>query len=126
MKKLRIVCAVLLALPLIVFGGNFFAELFPVDRTGESAGERLLSAMCDGGLMGAIAASHVLVGAMLLVPRLRFLGALLQLPITLGIVAFHASMMPAGLGVALVLLVLNLGVLSERSRILKLIAPGST
>jgi hypothetical protein len=126
MNKLRTLCAVLLALPLVVFGANYFLELFELEQPGASAGERLLISMRDGGLMGPIAVSHVLVGLMMLVPRLRFMGGLLQLPISLGIVAFHVTMMPAGLGLALLLLALNLGVLSERSRLLKLIAPGST
>jgi hypothetical protein len=119
MNKLRSGAAFLLAIPLVVFGGGHFLgwiELPP--------GERLLQAMRDGGLMGVIAASHVLVGVMLILPRTRFLGALVQLPMTLGIVAFHATMLPAGLPVALVLLALNLVALDPaRVRMLLVEAP---
>ncbi|MEM7309576.1 MAG: hypothetical protein AAF682_23070 [Planctomycetota bacterium] len=121
MKKIRTSCAVLLALPLIVFGGNYFVQLFALPDAGESAGEQLLQSMRDGGLMTFIAASHVAVGFLLLVPRLRFAGALLQLPISLGIVAFHGSMLPEGLGVAIFLLVLNLGALADAKRIARLL-----
>ena len=78
-----------------------------------------------GGLMKAIAASHVIVGVGLLIPRLRFASGLLQLPMSLGITAFHATMLPAGLVVALVMLVLNALVLADRSRWQSLLAPAS-
>jgi hypothetical protein len=57
------------------------------------------------------------VGALLLVPRTRFVAALLQLPITIGMVACRLTMLPAGIAPAAVMLLLNLGVLSEPSRL---------
>ena len=53
MKKVRTACAILLGLPLIVFGGNYLADmaLFAVPIMEESPGARLLQAMRDGGLM---------------------------------------------------------------------------
>lgn len=92
MRKLRLAAAVLLALPLILFGGNYFVHVFSLPEAGEHPGEQLLQAIRDGGLMSWIALSHVIVGAMLLLPRLCFAGAPLQLPISLGILAFHLSM----------------------------------
>jgi len=116
MNKIRLISAVLLALPLIVFGSNYFLHLMPLPPGDGSPGAQLLEAMRTGGLMAPLAFSHVLVGVLLGVPRTRFVGALLQLPITLGIVAFHATLLPAGLGMGLVLLLLNLGALAEPSR----------
>jgi putative oxidoreductase len=121
MKTVRIVSAVLLAIPLLVFGGNYFVHLFPMPPGDGSAGDQLLQAMRAGGLMTAIAFSHVVVGVLLLVPRARFLGGLLQLPMSFGIVSFHATMMPAGLVTALPLLLLNLGVIADRSRLRALV-----
>lgn len=119
--KLRLASAVLLALPLLVFGSNYFLHLFALPPGDGSAGAKLLDAMREGGLMSAVAFSHVAAGALLLVPRTRFLGALLQLPMSLGIVAFHATMQPAGLAVGLVLLLLNAGALADRDRLLQLV-----
>ena len=107
----------LLAIPLIVFGGNYFVHLFELPPGGDTDGEKLLQSMRDGGLMHAIAASHVLIGLMLLLPRTRFAGALLQLPMSLGILAFHFTMLPAGLGPAVVMLILNVGILADGSRL---------
>lgn len=116
MNKLRIVCAVLLAIPLLVFGSNYFLHFFPMPPGDGSAGEQLLQAMRDGGLMSAIAFSHVVAGLLLVVPRTRFLGAILQLPMSIGIVAFHFTMMPGGLIMGGVLLLLNLAVLADPPR----------
>ncbi len=123
MTKLRLVCALLLALPLIVFGGNYFVQVFDLPEAGDSSGEILLQSMRDGGLMTWIALSHVVVGVFLIVPRLRFAGALTQLPISLGILAFHATMLPEGVSLAVVLVVLNLGVLFDPNRMRDLLEP---
>ena len=121
MNWVRTASAVLLALPLIVFGGNYFVHLFPLPPGDDSAGAQLLQAMRDGGLMAATAFSHVMVGVLLVVPRTRFLGALLQLPISIGIVSFHVTMLPAGIVVAALLLLFNLGAIADPSRLRSLI-----
>jgi len=123
MKIVPMLSAVLLAIPLFVFGGNFFVNVFELPPGDGSVGADLLQSMYDGGLMGAIAFSHVVIAILLVVPRTRFLGALLQLPMSIGIVSFHATMLPAGLGVAVAMLVLNLGALAEPGRWRALLAP---
>ncbi|MHC4407541.1 MAG: hypothetical protein ACYS0F_00910 [Planctomycetota bacterium] len=122
MSKARMICAILLALPLVVFGANYFLHLFSIEAEGEQAGIDLMKSMQDGGLMAAVAASHVLVGALLIIPRTRFAAALLQLPISLGMVAFHVTMMPAGIAPAAVILLLNMVVLADSRRLRALLA----
>ena len=117
MSRARLVAAWLLALPLIVFGGNHFVQAFSLPEGTGGPGDELLQLMHSGGLMAWIALSHVAIGAMLLVPRCRFAGGLLQLPISLGILAFHATMLPAGNGMAIIMLVLNVLVLAEPIRL---------
>jgi len=121
MNIVRAVSAVLLALPLLVFGGNYFLHVFELPTGDGLAGDQLLQAMRAGGLMSAVAISHIVVGALLLIPRTRFLGALLQLPVSIGIVAFHVTMMPAGLVTAIPLLLLNLGALADWPRLRSLV-----
>ncbi len=123
MSKARLVAAILLALPLLLFGAGYF---LPFEPSGEPpvanpAGLEFLESMRKGGLMAPVAASHVLVGLLLLVSRTRFLAALLQLPMSLGILAFHLSMMPEGNAVAFAMLALNLVVLADRSRFRRLL-----
>lgn len=123
MKHLKTLAAVLLALPLIVFGANEFLSYFELPEGDGSQGDLLLRSMHDGGLMTWIALSHVVVGVLVLVPRTRFLGALVQLPITLGMLAFHATMLPAGVGMAAVMLVLNVFLLLDAQRLQGLLDP---
>lgn len=115
--------AILLALPLLAFGGNHFLHLFEVpDPEGAQAGVDVLQAMRDGGLMAPIAASHVVIGALLLVPATRFAAGLLQLPMSVGIVAFHVTMLPEGTGPGVVMLVLNAMVVADPARLRALLS----
>ena len=122
MNKVRIVAAVLLAFPLLLFGGSFFVHPFALPPPNGSAGIEMLHLMRNGGLTNAVAGSHFIAGVFLLVPRTRFVAALLQLPMTIGIVSFHAFMWREGIPVALVMLLLNLIVLAERRRLRALVA----
>ena len=117
MNKIRVGAAILLAIPLLVFGANFFAKVFDLPMDSSGSGGQLLKLMHEGGLMAYIAASHVVVGLMLVNPKTRMIGALLQLPMSIGIAAFHFTMMREGLVVALVMLGLNLVVLLEPPRL---------
>ena len=107
----------LLALPLFVFGVNHFVGVFELPEAPDSAGGALLQSMHDGGLMAAVAASHVVIALLLFAPRTRFAGAVLQLPMSLGILAFHYTMLPDGLIVAGVMLALNLLAMADRDRL---------
>ena len=90
---------------------------------GDAVGIDMLMQMRQGGLMTAISASHLLIALMLALPRLRFAGALLQLPMSIGILAFHVYLLPEGTGVAIGLLVLNLIVLADPRQITRLVSP---
>ena len=53
------------------------------------------------GLMDWLAAGHLVLAILLLVPRTRFAAGFAQLPITVGIVAFNVTMFPSGVPLAL-------------------------
>jgi len=127
MKRARLICAILLALPLIGFGASYFIPGIepPPPPDPEASGVKLIEAMRAGGLMAPIAASHVLIGLLLLIPRTRFAAALLQLPMTLGILAFHVTMLPEGTPVAIVMLALNSVVLAHGTRLRSLLGTGT-
>ena len=73
--------------------------------------------------MAPISASHVLIGVALVIPLTRFAAALLQLPISIGIAAFHVTMLPEGNAVAFAMLALNCVVVAEPRRVLSLLRP---
>ena len=116
MNLVRTIAAVLLALPFLIFGLNYFLHFFAMPAGGDSPGDRLLVAMREGGLMKYIAFSHVVAAILMLYPGTRFLGALLQLPMVIGIMSFHLSMLPSGVGMAAILLVLNVIVLADPTK----------
>jgi hypothetical protein len=114
MRNLRFAAAILLALPLLVLGADYFLQFLKLPPPeGAPEGIALLEAMRAGGLMAYIAASHIAVALLLALPRTRFLGGILQLPMSLGIVAFHYTMLREGLPIGLVVLGLNMIVLAH-------------
>lgn len=122
----RTVAAIVLALPLLVFGSTYFLNLFPLPPLDDSPGSALLDAMRRGGLMSFIADSHVVTGVLLLVRSTRFVAGLLQLPITIGMVCFHVSMQPAGVAPAAVMLALNLLAVADSARLRLLTMPAAS
>jgi putative oxidoreductase len=122
----RLICAYLLAIPLIIFGANYFLHIFPLPPGDGSPGAALLQAMRDGHLMGFVAFSHVVAGVLLAVPQTRFLGAMLQLPMTIGIVSFHLAMQQSGLVMAIPMLILNVVAAFEPDRLRALLVLAKT
>ena len=109
MKKISLIAAILLSIPLIILGGNYFVHFFEMPPPEETnAGLDMIMSMRENGLMAYVAAGHLLCGILLVIPKFRFLGALLHLPLSLGMVGFHLSMMPEGLAIVVVILALNI------------------
>lgn len=79
----------------------------------------------DGGLMDWLAVGHLMLGILLLVPRTRFAAGVMQLPITIGIVAFNVTMFPRGIALGIGMLVLNLGVVLKPRDIRRLLLPAA-
>jgi hypothetical protein len=90
-----------------------------------SRGAQMWELIRDGGLMDWLAVGHLLLGIMLLVPRTRFAAGVMQLPITIGIVAFNVTMFPRGIPLAIGMLVVNLGVVLQPRDLRRLLAPSA-
>ncbi len=122
MQRVQAGAALLLSIPLLAAAVNHVTQWVKPPMPDGSPGAQAWELIRAGGLMDWLAAGHLAIGVMLLVPRTRFAAALLQLPITLGIVAFNATMYPRGVPLALGMLVVNLAVVL-RPRDLRRIAP---
>ncbi len=122
MSKVRLVSALLLAVPLIGSTVNHLTKWVKPPLDDGSDGARMWALIRDGGLMDWLAAGHFAIGLMLLLPQTRFAAGMLQLPITIGIVAFNVTMFPHGVPLALGMLAVNLGVVADRRRIGRLLA----
>ncbi len=123
MRHLQALCAILLSLPLIGSAANHAFGWVKPPMSDGSRGAQMWDLIREGGLMGWLAAGHLLLGVLLLVPRTRFAAGVMQLPITVGIVAFNVSMFPRGIPLAVAMLVVNLGVVLDRRELRRLLAP---
>jgi hypothetical protein len=122
MQRVQAGSALLLSIPLLAAAVNHVTQWVKPPMPDGSPGAQAWELIRAGGLMDWLAAGHLAIGVMLLVPRTRFAAGLMQLPVTLGIVAFNATMYPRGVPLALGMLVVNLAVVL-RPRDLRRIAP---
>ena len=125
MRHLQATSAVLLAVPLIGSAANHAFGWFNPPPSDGSRGAQVWELIRDGGLMHWLAAGHLLLGVLLLVPRTRFAAGVMQLPITAGIVAFNVTMFPRGIPLAIGMLVVNLGVVLAPRDLRRLLGPAA-
>lgn len=121
MKRLQLVCALLLSVPLFGSAANHVLELVDPPLDDGSAGFRMWEIIRGDGLMDWLAAGHLVLAILLLVPRTRFAAGFAQLPITVGIVAFNVTMFPSGVPLALGMLAVNLGVVLRPADLRRLV-----
>ncbi len=125
MRSLQAVSAVLLSVPLIGSAANHAFKWVNPPMSDGSRGAEMWELIRDGGLMDWLAVGHLVLGILLLVPRTRFAAGVLQLPITIGIVAFNVTMFPSGVALAIAMLVVNLGVVLAPRDLRRLLAPSA-
>jgi hypothetical protein len=125
MRSLQAVSAVLLSVPLIGSAANHAFKWVNPPMSDGSRGAEMWELIRDGGLMDWLAVGHLALGILLLVPRTRFAAGVMQLPITIGIVAFNVTMFPSGIALALAMLVVNLGVVLAPRDLRRLLAPSA-
>lgn len=122
MRLLQAISAMLLAVPLIGSAANHAFKWAKPPMSDGSRGAQMWELIRDGGLMDWLAVGHLLTGILLLVPRTRFAAGLMQLPITIGIVAFNVTMFPQGIPLAVGMLVVNVGVVLQPRDLRRLFA----
>jgi len=125
MRRLQAFCALLLSVPLIGSAANHVFKWVKPPMSDGSRGAQMWELIRDGGLMDWLAVGHLLLGILLLVPRTRFAAGVMQLPITIGIVAFNATMFPRGVALAIGMLVVNLCVVLQPRDLRRLLAPSA-
>jgi len=125
MRRLQAFCALLLSVPLIGSAANHVFKWVKPPMSDGSRGAQMWELIRDGGLMDWLAVGHLLLGILLLLPRTRFAAGVMQLPITIGIVAFNATMFPRGVALAIGMLVVNLCVVLQPRDLRRLLAPSA-
>ena len=100
---------IVLGLAFVVFGLNFFFGFIPQPEHPGEAGAFLGALFVTGYMFPLIKITEIVAGALLLTNRFVPLALLLLAPVLVNIVAFHAVLEPAGLGIGLALTALELG-----------------
>ena len=78
-----------LAILMVIFGLNKFFGFIPVEPPADATAQSFMGAMFTSYLYVIVALAEIVGGLMLLIPKTRFMGWLLLLPIIFNIVAFH-------------------------------------
>ncbi len=109
-RHLPTIARILMGLLFFVFGLNGFLHFIPEPKQAMPEGAvSLIGALLKSGYMlPMVMGTQFLVGVLLLSNRFVPLALALIAPIILNIVAFHLFLAPSGLGLALVVLVLEL------------------
>jgi len=107
-SKAPVAARIVLGLAFFVFGLNGFLQFMPMPPVPEKAGAFLGALAATGYMFPLIKGTEVIAGALLLSGRFAPLALTLLAPILVNIVAYHAALAPAGLGLPVVLVALEI------------------
>ena len=108
-NTLELLTSTILGLSMIVFGLNKFLGFIAIEPPADPIAQQFLGAMFSSYLAHWVGIFEVIAGILLLIPRTRFLGWLLLLPIIFNILLFHLAHDFIGNGIWLVPTLLFLG-----------------
>lgn len=123
MKKIHVIVTLFLALSMFLFGLNKFLNFIPMPpKTAEQM--QLMNAFAQlAWIMPLVAVTEIVSSILLVVKPTRALGALVLLPVMVGIIVHHLTFDPATLVFPLILFVANIWIiLSERTRLKAIIS----
>ena len=107
MQKVVMVARLLLGLVFTVFGLNVFVGFLPAPEMPEAAGSFYGALLGSGYLVPLLGATKLTAGIFLLAGILVPLALTLLAPVVVNIVLFHVFLDPAGMPIAIVVLVLE-------------------
>lgn len=108
LERLPALARGVLGLVFFVFGLNGFLHFLPQPPAPEAAAQFVGALFASGYVMPIVKGTEVVAGALLLGNRFVPLALALLAPIVVAIVGFHAALAPAGIGIALLVLSLEL------------------
>ncbi|PKP34890.1 MAG: DoxX family protein [Bacteroidetes bacterium HGW-Bacteroidetes-17] len=113
-NKIILIFSLLFGLMFINAGLNKFLNYMPVpDDLPESMLKIMGAFMTIGWLMPLVAVVEIVGGILFILPKTRALGAIVILPIMVGILLTHIVNAPSGLPIATVLFIINLWIIFE-------------
>ena len=117
-EKLITVIRFLLGLMMVNAGLNKFFHYIPMSEMSQSAMDLMGAFGASEYMFPLIAITEIVAGVLLLTKRYTAVGAVLMIPITVNIFLFHMFLDTAGMGMGVVLLLINIAILvSEKKRL---------
>ncbi|MGS2764801.1 DoxX family membrane protein [Sinomicrobium sp. M5D2P9] len=111
-KILNVVC-ILFALMMVNSGLNKFFNYMPMPELSEEMMQVFGALMTIQWLLPLVALVEIIGGVLFAIPKYRALGAIVILPVMVGIVIHHLVHDVAGVGVGLIMFLINLWALWE-------------
>ena len=113
-KKMTFLVCLLSGLLFLNAGLNKFFNYMPVPENLPEELTKMSTTMLQiGWLLPLVAVAEILGGILLMIPKLRALGAIILLPIIVGILLTHLTVAPQGLPMAFILLTMNLWIIID-------------
>lgn len=113
-NKILFVLSILFGLMFINSGLNKFLNFMPMPEDMPENLTKLIAALTEiGWLLPLVGAVEIIAGLLFMIPKYRALGAIMMLPVMVGIMLTHTLTDTSGLPVALVLFAINLWVIFE-------------
>lgn len=123
MNKLHNIPAIFLALIMIIFGLNKFFNFIPMPEPDAHQMKIFQALMTLGWIMPLVATAEIVAGILLTFNKTRPLGAIIILPVVVGIVLHHLAHDASSMALPIVLLIINAWVIySNRAKFLTLVA----
>jgi putative oxidoreductase len=116
MKIVKTIIFILFALMFINAGLNKFLNYMPVPELTPAQQQFFGAFMQIKWLMPLVAVAEIVGGLLCLSNRFRALGAIIILPVMIGIFVHHATMDPSGMLIASVLMIINIWIIADNWR----------
>jgi len=107
-SKILFTVSLLFGLMMINSGFNKFFNYMPQPEIPEAAGALIYAFMQSGWMFPLIALVEIVGGALMISNKYRALGAIIILPITIGIFLFHSVLAPEAMIMTIILLAINI------------------
>ena len=101
-RKILFVVSLLFGLMMINSGINKFLNYMPMPEMTEAAGALAHAFVQSGWVFPLVALAEIVGGALIIANRFRALGAIILLPITVGIFLFHVVLDPGAIIMSIV------------------------
>jgi uncharacterized membrane protein YphA (DoxX/SURF4 family) len=115
-NKIISVAAVLLGLLMMTFGLNKFLNFIPMPSPSAEELNIFSAFMTLKWVLPLVAAAEITGGLLVIIQRFRALGAIVLLPVMVGIILQHLVHAPATIGLPFALLIINIAIICTNYR----------